>query len=786
MNDPVDEFLRRHGLPASLRPELVALARTHHPGSATVAFDDADEEPSSVPLAGRYVDLGVLGVGGSGVVHRVRDPSLDRTLAMKLANEGLPPAAAARFLREARLTASLDHPGVVPVHEVGWTEEGLPYFTMREVHGETLSSRISAVHAASGPGGWGEADGQWSLHRLLDCVRRVCEAVAWAHHRGIVHRDVKPDNVMVGETGEVLLLDWGIARRLDEPRTGVAGTPAYMAPEQARGDEHTPKTDVFALGATLFEVLYGLPPRRGHTVEAVLDSAVHRPITFDPPPRGLPEELVVLAQAAMAPDPTERPDASEVAQRIRRWQEGAARRERAAEMVAEASTHLPVAAERERRIAVLRDEIAALEGRTHLWDPVARKRPLWELQVALEQLLLEQDLDDVRTTELLRAALTQDPDSPTARAALADRYQRAHAFAEQQGDRAAAVRAEVLLRGHDDGRWAGWLRGTAELQLATDPPGAVVTAHRVELRDRRLVDGDAVPLGLTPLTAHLDHGSWRLRIDHPDRAPVVVPVWLERAGRWPRGPEVPLRLPDRAELGPDDVFVAGGPFLAGGDPRAGADRARWVALGPFVVRRHPVTNREYLAYLDDLVRQGLTEEAAAREPRLAGDPAPPVVRTPEGYQLAPDAQGDVWRPDWPVLAISVRDAEAFAAWEAARTGRRWRLGTPDEWEKAARGVDGRRFPWGDHGEPTWSANRNAREGRPLPRAVTDTPEDEGPYGVLGMAGNAATCTRDATGRTWAQGGAWSYTSEAGRCALRVEVAEERRTAHVGVRLFRSG
>jgi hypothetical protein len=328
VSDPIDDFVRRHGLPGELAAELRAIVRGA--GTETISFDVADDDGEAPePRAARYLDEGLLGVGGMGEVRRVRDTVLDRVVARKVAPPGLSAAALARFLREARLTASLDHPGVVPVHEVGWTDDGRPWFTMREVRGATLTDHIRAVHAASTPAEWREAAGSWSFHRLVDAFRRVCEAVAWAHARGVVHRDLKPDNIMLGDNGDVLVMDWGIAQRGDGAPTGIAGTPAYMAPEQARGQVAGPRTDVFALGATLYEVLYGAPPRTGATTEAVLDLAGTRPIDFDAPPRAVPTELVALARAAVAADPAARPDAHELAQQLRRWQDGVGRRERA-------------------------------------------------------------------------------------------------------------------------------------------------------------------------------------------------------------------------------------------------------------------------------------------------------------------------------------------------------------------------------------------------------------------------------------------------------------------------
>ena len=217
---------------------------------------------------GRYEDLGLLGMGGVGAVSRVHDHRLGRVVARKSlrAEVQARPPAVARFIEEAQATAQLQHPGIIPIYDAGLHPDGRPWFTMKEVSGRTLGEVIREVHAASRES-WGEAPSGWSLRRLVDALARVADALAYAHARGVVHRDLKPANVMVGEHGEVLVLDWGIAKLMgraaatpvfgdgDAPvQTGrsveashptmvgaVAGTPAYMAPEQAFGEIARPR-----------------------------------------------------------------------------------------------------------------------------------------------------------------------------------------------------------------------------------------------------------------------------------------------------------------------------------------------------------------------------------------------------------------------------------------------------------------------------------------------------------------------------------------------------------------
>jgi serine/threonine protein kinase len=187
----------------------------------------------------RYELVSVLGRGGMAVVYLARDTALDREVALKVWDGvGAVPHDIAEA-NEARILARLEHPGIVPVHDVGQLPDGRLFYAMKRVRGDRLDRWM-----ASGR----------DLAERLGVFLRVCETVAFAHAHGVVHRDLKPENVMVGEFGEVLVLDWGIARELQisEGRFQIAGTPEYMAPEQARGDaaaDH--RVDIFALGAML-------------------------------------------------------------------------------------------------------------------------------------------------------------------------------------------------------------------------------------------------------------------------------------------------------------------------------------------------------------------------------------------------------------------------------------------------------------------------------------------------------------------------------------------------------
>jgi serine/threonine-protein kinase len=337
-----------------LRPATGTLADPTPSPAPTVAPEpSADGAPRRL---GRYEVQGEVGRGGMGCVLRARDPDLNRELALKLLLEEHhgSPDVERRFLEEAQVGGQLQHPGVVPVHELGRSADGRPFFTMKLVRGDTLAALLAQRR--------GPAD---ELPRYLGIFEQVCQTVAYAHAHGVLHRDLKPANVMVGAFGEVQVMDWGLAKVIgpagaDEAGPGglstvgavqtgrsgpeegsragtVLGTPAYMAPEQARGEVRLldRRTDVFGLGAILCEILTGQPPYAPGSGSALLRAA--EADLADALSRldgcGADAELLGLARACLAPAREARPaDAGAVAARAAAYREGVQQRLRQAEL----------------------------------------------------------------------------------------------------------------------------------------------------------------------------------------------------------------------------------------------------------------------------------------------------------------------------------------------------------------------------------------------------------------------------------------------------------------------
>jgi hypothetical protein len=293
---------------------------------------------------GRYTVTHLHAQGGIGQVWRAEDSDLGRPVALK---EVRPDRAAtaevlARFLDEARITGQLEHPGIVPVYELfKGGPDGRPFYTMRFVRGRTLTEAAASYHRRRAAG---EA-GALELRELLNAFVAVCNAVAYAHSRGVIHRDLKGRNVVLGDFGEVMVLDWGLAKvagppdesknpvtpgqegSRDETHQGqVLGTPAYMPPEQAEGrlqaiDE---RSDVYGLGAILYDILTGRPPFEGVDSQQILQRVIH-----DTPdrPRSLvatvPAALEAVCLKALAKEPSGRyASATELAAEVRHWLAG--------------------------------------------------------------------------------------------------------------------------------------------------------------------------------------------------------------------------------------------------------------------------------------------------------------------------------------------------------------------------------------------------------------------------------------------------------------------------------
>jgi eukaryotic-like serine/threonine-protein kinase len=379
---------------ASDPPLIRAGERGTFPLAAGGPLTPADPLPapaanSSGETVGRYPISGEIARGGMGAILRGHDPNLGRDLAIKvLLTSSDDPDILRRFIEEAQIGGQLQHPGIVPVYEIGTYGDNRPYFTMELVQGRTLAHLL---HARTEP--------SQDLPRFLGIFQQICQTMAYAHSRGVIHRDLKPGNIMVGSFGEVQIMDWGLAKVL--PRAGagtrsgdrtpapvpegpalrtvrtetagsesvagtVSGTPSYMPPEQARGQAERvgTATDVFALGSILCEILTDHPAYEGNDQKDTYFRALHADLS-DTQARleycRVDAPLVRLARRCLEPEPEARPhDAGVVADEITAYLNGVQERLRQVELERAATTSRAAAEKRSRRLKTALGGLIAL------------------------------------------------------------------------------------------------------------------------------------------------------------------------------------------------------------------------------------------------------------------------------------------------------------------------------------------------------------------------------------------------------------------------------------------
>ena len=297
-----------------------------HLGETAVVPAPIKAAPAAEEVApsreGRYGILGKLGEGGMGAVYLARESNLRRRVALKQA-KGVGRESLARFVTEAQITAQLDHPGVVPVYALEVDAEGGVAYTMKPVEGDTLGERIERAKARFTEIGRRDAALRRDLGALLEAFVRVCESIDFAHQRGVIHRDLKPDNIMLGAHHEVYVMDWGLAKVIGAPadaneagidlgppedassvhqsvQGAIKGTPLYMAPEQAAGrvNDLTPAADIYALGLILYELVYLQHGRSATSMREAVDRA--RANRRELPPAALDDSIELSAIMALA------------------------------------------------------------------------------------------------------------------------------------------------------------------------------------------------------------------------------------------------------------------------------------------------------------------------------------------------------------------------------------------------------------------------------------------------------------------------------------------------------
>jgi formylglycine-generating enzyme required for sulfatase activity/tRNA A-37 threonylcarbamoyl transferase component Bud32 len=753
------------------------------------------------PSGGRHIRRRELGRGGMGVVYEAWDIDLQRVVALKVLRESAAPPAQRRlmldrFLEEAQVTGQLQHPGIVPIHELGIDETGALYYTMPLIKGRTLLDILASLRAD---------DAQWTLARVVAVLQRTAEAIGFAHSKGVVHRDLKPANIMVGRFGETYVLDWGLAKVLG-PRTmagapngdesvvettrrlraasspdsslvtiagDVLGTPSYMPPEQATGnlDQLAPPADVYALGAILYTALAGHPPyqepgsSRGaeHVLERLV-AAPPRPLAEAAP--AAPAELVAIAEKAMARSSRDRyRDLAEVGEELRAFLEV---------RVVRAHASGPWA---ELRKWVARNRAVAVSSTALVMVMVGGTSGIAWLSARESENLAAKNLElgherDVAQANADKAAV-RDLEEDLARHGL---------------DAPGMDRARRWLRtfaGLDArrGRYREALADPAASTLARDP--RVTSELLVELVaridelqpecarvDRLVLDHERAQSALLA-----DSAGWRVAGDAVARDPRFIGFTLApRLGLAPLGADPhsglqefwcvasgarPRRHPETGSVTPRVgdalvlVLVPGGQVALGsplGEPQQGHDEfERVVDLAPFFIAKYEVTQDQWLRVMDRL---------GVKYPEGFGIPVQPTVTSLH-----------------PVETVNLSEAISFA--------RRIGLSLPseDEWEHACRAGTRTMFCWGGPGDLDGRENLADKRFSLRAKDLSDDfilfENDDGyvthapvgsyaanPFGLHDMHGNVSEWTRSEYVEDRRPGAVSEVGGDAGRTVIR--------------------
>ena len=674
---------------------------------------------------------------------------------------------------------------------------------MAVVRGRTLRDVLQATPSRKGH----------ALRRLVGLFARAVDAVAYAHDQGVIHRDLKPRNIMVGPFGTVFVLDWGLVR-FNKPEGApvtptaaagatqhgsVMGTPGYLSPEQARGEPLTPASDVYALGLVLFELVTGRPAfAPGHARKAI-DAAR---AGASPDVEDGPEALRAVLAKAIAPRPADRfPNAGALGQAVTGWLDGEAQRARALELVAQAHA----LEEEERRLAAegqaMAQRAAAALAQIPSSAPPQAKIEAWATEDRGRDRMAQAQALQLQRLQALHGALTHDPECGEALAALAGHWHREHQQAEHVRNAASAAEARAQLAHYDRGHHAAYLEGRGGLDLRTQRHGSPcdgveVTLYRFVPRERRLVPEEPRTLATPIVDLSLPNGKLpgggacraRPASSHLDRKKPEMGS-RRRAGR--RG----------SRSGRDLLLCGGGPVLVGGAGDGPSD----AAVGPALAGGLRGANAPRHARSVSGVHQ---RPCRSRPPRGRRTTRPQrtwrarstgclVLRTERRRPLSPRPRCG-WRSvESAVAGISRRLRGGASVRPLVRPAHGAAVAAPPR-ARAREGRPRRRWaavPWGDHFDPAFACVRASHVGRPLPAPVDAYPWDCSVYGIRGLAGNMRDWCSDAFvvdptagNRNPPQvlrGGCWYFSDNGSHAAARFGLDPHNRGDTVGFRLVRS-
>ena len=766
---------KKNAFSKGLAPQKRELPRLTHGQEQKEEIASPVDELTNVLLdvSDRFEIFEEIAHGAMGKIEAGWDRHLGRPVAIKtLRSDRAKDVVRMRFLEEAQVTGQLQHPSIITIYELGRIH-GNVAFVMRRVEGQSLKQLIHRLRRDDE-----EMIERFPLSQKVQIFHKLCQAVAFAHSRGVIHRDIKPSNVMIGDFGDVVLLDWGLCKIIgQEVRSSrssterwqtvhgqIIGTPAYMSPEQALGmiDQISPATDVYGLGALLYHLLTLHPPFTGKSNREVVRRVLHAELVSlrdKAPDAEIPSEIERICLKCLHRDSDQRYlDAGELAKDvgsfIDRWVDQLDVDQTSSTFnptyLAESlSSYRADIEENLFHYQAIQEDLASAQDNWHTtrlqaWlnsdELILRER--WDAQLQIlhyrresESLLAKmcEQLSHYQQILSLRQQHAEgtkpdghkhsDETTDMLCTLLASRYENAVI----EGDEVAQAQLGYWLKSFDPIQGDMISQAVGALYIHVRPINADIQLWQCiyeagvlkKTRPKTLKSSplllERVPAGQYVLSASLADGVSRV-----ESGMRIYPGVTTRLS-------VTLY---HKETAPDGfVHIPAGTFRSG-PPNDLYSPATELALPDIFISQAPVTADEYLTFLKHLIKTA-PKEARLRQPRRSGD-GRPLWRWDANHHLhIPLDEG--WTLNTPVIGVSMEDAAQYCQWLSLKEKKNLRLPTESEWEKSARGMDGRSYPWGDVWDPRYVAGPELWDHH-LPPPVGLMSSDASLYGVQDLVG----------------------------------------------------